>query len=87
MTTISGFPRAIQSAVIPGGPAGDHSVPGALNAGDDLISVRHISSDLVTNADLTAEFSIVAGTSNTINNDAGTTTADDFLIVTWAEAQ
>lgn len=85
--TLSGFPRTIATAIVPGGAAGNHQVPGDLQAGDDLISVRHVSGDLVTNADLTAEFTIPAGSNATINNAAGTVTTGDFLVVTWAKAE
>lgn len=84
MTTISGFPRPISTAVIPGAAAGNHAVPGGINAGDDLISVRHLSADLVTNADLTAEFTIPAGTAGIIDNALGTATTGGFLLVSWA---
>lgn len=86
-TTISGFPRAIGFAAIPGGAAGAHAVPGGIGAGDALISVRHVSADLVTNADRTAEFSIPAGTAGTIDNALGTNTTGGFLLVTWAEGE
>jgi len=83
---VSGLPRPIGFAAIPGGAAGDHAVPGGLKDGDDLIYVRHISGDLVTNADLTAEFSIAAGKANVINNAAGTDTTGDVLLVAWMSA-
>ena len=84
--TAPGFTRHIGTAIISGGAAGAHALPGGgpLDTGDDLLSVRHVSADLVTNADLTAEFSITG--SNTIDNTAGTDTTGDFLVVTWAEA-
>lgn len=86
--TISGHPRRIESVVIPGGAAGEHAeIPGNLRAGDQLISVRHVSSDFVTNADLTAEFSIVAGKHGAIDNTAGTNSTGNFLIVTWSPAE
>ena len=86
MTTIGaeGWDRPIGRAVISGGVAGDHSVPGAISSGDNLISVRHVSADFVTNSDLTSEFTI--DSANTINNAAGTDTTGDYLVVTWAES-
>jgi len=82
---ISGFTRVVAVSVIPGGAAGDHTVEGDLDAsGDTLLSVRHVSGDLVTNADLTAEFSITGH--NLINNVAGTNTTGDFLVVTFVKA-
>jgi len=84
---LSGLGRNIATAVIPGGAAGDHSVPGNIRDGDDLISVRHVSADLTTtNADLTSEFSIKSSAFGVINNAAGTATTGDFLIVTWSPA-
>lgn len=85
--TLSGFPRPIATAIVPGGAAGNHKVVGDLRAGDSLISVRHVSADLVTNADLTAQFTIPAASNATINNAAGTDTTGNFLIVTWAKAE
>jgi len=83
LQTFSGHPYLISQSVRPGGAAGDHQVP-SIRAGDTLVSVRHVSGDFVTNADLTSEFSIPAGTVETINNAAGTDTTGDFLIVTFA---
>ncbi len=81
--TAPGFTRHIGVAIIPGGAAGDHTLSGPINTDDDLLSVRHVSDDLVTNADLTAEFTIDG--SGLINNALGTVTTGDFLVVTWAE--
>jgi len=80
--TAPGFPRPIATAIIPGGAAGDHKLPGwAPKSSDSLISVTHISADLVTRQDLTAEFSIIDA--GTIDNTAGTDTAGNFLVATW----
>jgi hypothetical protein len=69
--------------VIPGGSAGAHTVPGAIDTGDTLVAVRHMSANLTTtDADLKAEFSITAA--NTIDNTAGTDTTGAFLVVVWA---
>jgi len=84
MGTLSGFPRDVGITVIAGGPAGTHRIDGDLDpSGDVLLSVRHVSSDLTTNADLTAEFS-VSGL-NEIDNSAGTDTTGDFLVVSYAQ--
>lgn len=80
--TISGFTRVVQSAVVPGGAAGAHSVPGNLDASDTLLSVKHVSNDLVTNAELLSEFSI-SGTGEVTNTTTNTT--GDFLVVVWAK--
>jgi hypothetical protein len=83
--TVSGFTRTVTTCVIPGGAAGTHVVHGDLDAsGDTLLSVRHCSASLVTNTDLTSEFSITGH--NTIANVGGTSTANNFLVVTWAKA-
>lgn len=83
LPTFSGHPFLISTSVRPGAAAGDHQVP-SIHDGDTLVSVRHVSADFVTNADLTAEFSIPSGSVETINNAAGTDTSGDYLIVTFA---
>lgn len=83
--TLAGLPRTVAVSVTPGGAAGDHTIDGDLDAsGDVLLSVRHVSDDFVTNADLTAEFTVAGH--NLINNDLGTVTTGDFLVVTYAKA-
>ena len=80
--TISGYDRTVAVAVIPGGPAGAHAIPGDLDAsGDELVSVVEDAAGVLT--DRTAEFSISAH--NEIDNTAGTDTTGDFLIVTYAK--
>ena len=81
--TAPGWTRSIGTAVVPGSTAGDFVVPGPINLDDDLISVTHASADLVTLADLTAEFTIDGA--NLINNAAGTDTTGEFLVVVWVE--
>jgi hypothetical protein len=81
-----GFTRKVGRAVIPGGAAGAHTVPGHLAPGDTLIAVQHVSDDLVTNTDLVGEFSITAGTEGVIDNTGGTDTTGDALIVVWVKA-
>ncbi len=80
---VSGWSRPIGKAVISGGAAGAHTLPGAIGSGDNLIAVHHVSADLVTNTDLTSEFSITSA--NTIDNTGGTNTTGNFLVVVWAE--
>jgi len=88
MPTISGFPRPISTAIVPGAPAGSHDVPGALAAGDTLLAVTRVTdADPPVASDLTAEFSIPASTAKTIDNAAGTDTSGDFLVVTWAKGE
>ena len=64
---------------IAGGSAGDHTVAD-IKVGDQLISVMHHSAASLA-ADLTGEFTISAD--GVINNDSGTDTSSDFLIVAW----
>lgn len=85
MSTLSGFSRDVAVTVISGDVAGAHQIDGDLDAsGDTLLSVRHVSDDLVTNADLTSEFSVTG--LNTISNVGGTDTTGDFLVVTYAQS-
>lgn len=86
MGTISGFTRSIQTAVIPGGAAGNHAVEGAIKDGDTLVSVTRLTDAAPpVPTDLTAEFSISAGEANQIENTT-TDTSGDFLVVTWVKA-
>ncbi len=85
IATADGFRGPVGATVIPGGSAGDHTVPGSINTDDELVAVKHVSDDLVTNAELLAEFSITSA--NTINNTAGTDTTGNFLVVVWREIQ
>lgn len=84
MITAPGWTRAIGTAIVPGAAAGDVTVPGPINAADTLVSVHHVSADLVTNTDLTAEFTIDGA--NLINNALGTSSAGAFLLVVWVQA-
>lgn len=65
--------------IIGGGTAGDHTVTG-IQAEDELVSVIHETS-AGFQVDLTSEFTVASD--NTINNDAGTDTSSDSLIVTY----
>ena len=87
MGTISGFSRPIQTAIIPGAAAGVHAVPGDIQDGDTLVAVTRLTDALpAVPTDLTAEFSIPAGTHGAITNAGGTSTAGAFLVVTWVRA-
>ncbi|MBA5777469.1 hypothetical protein H2509_13505 [Stappia sp. F7233] len=87
MPTISGFSRPVGCALIPGGPVGEHEVPGALSPGDTLLSVEHITEGTPpTRVDRTAEFSITAGKAGVIENTT-TDTTGDFLHVLWARSE
>ena len=87
MPTISGFSKAVGCALIPGGPIGEHEVPGSIADGDTLLSVEHITdANPPTRVDRTAEFSIVAGKSNRIANTT-TVTTGGFLHVLWAKPE
>lgn len=79
-----GFPGPIQGVVTPGGAVGDHRVGNVPlpKVGDSLIAVRHLSTDLVTNADLTAEFSITA---DGVITNTTTVTTGDYLLVIWRD--
>lgn len=81
MPTVSGFPRLVGHAVIPGGVAGAHEVPGDIHAGDTLVSVLQVTAAGVP-TDRTGEFSIPADTAGRISNTT-TNTSGDFLFVTW----
>jgi hypothetical protein len=84
--TLSGFPRLVEVAVIPGAAAGTtFLVPGNIKAGDTLLSVRHVSANLVTNADITANGSIPADTEGRVTV-ATTNSTGNFLVITWAKA-
>ena len=87
MPTVSGFSKAVGCALIPGGPVGEHVVPGNLRPGDTLLSVEHIIDGAPpTRVDRTAEFSISATTAGVIENTT-TVTTGQFLHVLWAKAE
>lgn len=80
---ISGPPFTVGRTIAPGGAAGAHKVDGNVAPGDTLLSVLHISADLSTKDDLTAEFSITDY--GVIDNAGGTATTGDFLVVVYAK--
>jgi len=69
-------------AVISGGSAGNHTVTG-IASGDELVYVyeQNGTSGIIT--DLTSEFSITG--TNTINNNGGTSTSGDKLVVLYLD--
>jgi hypothetical protein len=84
MPTLSGFPKAIGCAIIPGGPVGTHKVPGSIRSGCTLLSVEDITDGAPpTSVERKAEFSIPAGTANTIQNTT-TNSTGRWLHVLWA---
>ena len=82
---ISGLPFTVGRAVAPGGPAGEHRIDGNIAPGDTLLAVLQVSDDLQTVDDLTSEFSITDY--GVIDNDGGTDTTGDFLVVVYAKAE
>lgn len=74
----------LKVTLVAGGAAGNHTVAG-IAVGDDIVWVGHFTTAaaIATLADLTSEFSITAA--NTINNAAGTETANDQLMVIWQD--
>lgn len=83
MPTLSGFSKPLTCTVIPGGPVGEHKVPGNLKPGCTLLSVEDITDGSPpTRVDRTAEFSITAGKSGTIQNTT-TNTTGRFLHISW----
>lgn len=88
MPTITGFSRPVGCALIPGGPAGEHKVPGSLKPGDTLLSVEHVSDGAPpTREDITDEFEISATDAGIVINTSGTDTTGDFLHVLWASRE
>ncbi|RVK81393.1 hypothetical protein CN157_05080 [Sinorhizobium meliloti] len=87
MPTISGFSKPVGCALIPGGPVGEHAVPGALGPDDTLLSVEHITDGTPpTRVDRTAEFSIHATKGGVVINTT-TDTTGGFLHVLWARSE
>lgn len=80
---ISGLPFTVGRAVAPGGAAGEHRIDGNIAPGDTLLAVLQVSDDLQTVDDLTSEFSITDY--GVIDNDGGTDTTGDFLVVVYAK--
>lgn len=88
MPTITGFATAVGCAMIRGGVAGEHAVPGNLEPGDTLLSVEHITAGTPpTRVDRTAEFTISATKAGVVDNALGTDTTGGWLHVLWAKAE
>lgn len=86
MPVLQGYPTPIGAASARGGSAttplrgfGDGLDPGAT-----LINVRHVSGDLLTNADVTSEATITAHGEITLST---TDTTGDFVLAIWKEAE
>lgn len=87
MPTITGFSGPVGCELIPGGPAGEHKLQGAIGPGDTLLSVEHITDGAPpTRADITAEFSITPDKGGSITNTT-TDTTGGFLHVLWARSE
>jgi len=67
----------IDQTIVAGAAAGDLTVTG-IKPGDELVSVLDI-----TGTDLTSEFTITGD--DTINNDGGTSSDTNQVIVTWVK--
>lgn len=81
MPTTEGFPGITGSGIARGGPAATAlEVGSGLLTTDTLLNVQHVSGDLVTNADVTAEATIPTAGHVQLSTTA---TTGDFLIVTW----
>lgn len=74
----TGVGGPVSQVLVAGAVAGDVTVTGIL-AGDTLISVIHNTAGAL--ADLTSEFTI--DSDDTLNNDGGTDTSSDDLLVTY----
>lgn len=84
MPTITGFSKAVECAVIPGGPVGNFNVPGSLQPTDTLLAVLDVTDGNPPSAvSRTGEFSITAGKANSITNTT-TDTTGRFLCVVWS---
>ncbi len=82
-----GGDTGVVSAVIAGGATGNHTVTGITTA-DTLLSVVRLDRDStaanINISDLTGEFTI--DSANTIDNDSGTTTTGDALLILYGNA-
>jgi hypothetical protein len=82
-TTLRGFTRTVAATVFPGGAAGaTFTVDGNITTGDTILSARHVSNDLTTNADITANASIASHNRVTI---AVTNTTGNFVVLTYSK--
>lgn len=86
MPTITGYPRILATAVVPGGAAATPLGPcGGILTTDTLVEVRHVSGDgsLTVNASVKAEASIPAPDRVQLTT---TVTTGNFLVVVWQRA-
>lgn len=87
MTTITGFPRPIGCAFVPGGEAGEHQVQGKIGPGATLLAVQYVQPGTPPTAtDLTDEFAIHATKGGVIENDE-TDTTGGWLHVLWVSQE
>lgn len=87
MPTITGFSLPVGCALIPGGVAGEHKVPGKLKPGDTLLAVQRVQAGSPPTAtDLTEEFEIHATKGGVISNDT-TNTTGSWLHVLWVSQE
>lgn len=84
MAIVEGYPTPFGCAIVPGSAPGAMSPVPGINVEDTLIAVRHVSADLVTNADVTADFTITSA--DQVTNGGIVDTTGNFIIVVWKEA-
>lgn len=83
MPTIPGTTQPFGFCVVPGGPnAAPLSPCGGIDTADTIVTAYHVSDDLVTKADVTAEATIPAADQVQL---AVTDTSGDFVLVVWQE--
>lgn len=83
MATLDGVGKPFGMAVAPGAAATADITPiSGIDTADSLVAVRHISADLVTNADVTAEASITGADTVQLST---TDTSGAFVVVVWQE--
>lgn len=80
---LEGMSKPLGFAVVPGGAAASdlYPVPG-INPADTIVSVLHVSDDLVTNTDVTSEASITDADTIQLTT---TNTTGDYVVVVWQE--
>jgi hypothetical protein len=82
--TLHGFPQTIAVTIVRGNIGGTaYTVDGDIDTGDDILSVRHCSGDLQTNADVTGNASITGHNEVTV---ATTNATGNWLVITYAKA-
>ncbi|MEL6485876.1 MAG: hypothetical protein AAFQ13_01850 [Pseudomonadota bacterium] len=87
MSTISGFSRRTGFAIIPGGEAGEHAVPGNIKAGDTLVAAIQLTdADPPVPTNRLSEFSIPASSEGLVENTT-TDTTGDFVCLVWVSEE